>query len=727
MPESRLVIAGLVALALLGLGEASVGAARVPVALEAHGDQITVDVDGEQHLVTSPLGGGWQGVQFDSPGPLEREYQVDGSDTTSTRDRQPRVIDDLLDSPLYAVDQWLRDEASYSRWEQINVENLGPAAPAGLAADFRVTAELRRPEAAAHVWLLGTTLGDREGLELDRDQRNARWVIEQGGSITTLPRWFFPEQPWPFAAELLHLLGRSAAAAFALVLVAVALGRVMPRFIHVQRRLGTAYSDPFQAAIRDGLLGVWLLGAVAVSVIVFHQLPHILDAVSYTFQAGVFARGALWLESPADQLHFLGPFEVVSAGRWFSQYPPGAPLAYALGVPFGLSWLIAPIACLALIAATAGVARTLWGDGTGLVVLALGALSPFVLFQSGSFLSHPIAGGLLALSLAACVAGERSKRLRWFAACGALLGLAFLTREIAAVLFGLPIAARLVATQQRRGLLQVVIYGAPFVLVYLLYNDALTGSPLLPPRTLFNPTDHFGFGDGVGFHTRHTLAAGLVNTDELLTLLQFDAFGWPPLFAFALAAVPFLLGRPRGWDYVALGGVLAFVLAYVGYFYHGIALGPRYYFEAMPWLLLLCGRGAQVLAQLAGGWLGVGVVLALLWANTLGFYLPHEIERRLNFSGLPDARPMKLAFVQNSPVGPRLSGIDEPALVLTSDWWIYNTSLASLNCSAVPNCPVLFALAPQDSDVLELRVLYPGRNMFRALESGGTLTLQPLS
>src|SRR5207302_7866500 len=57
-----------------------------------------------------------------------------------------------------------------------------------------------------------------------------------------------------------------------------------------------------------------------------------------------------------------------------------------------------------------------------------------------------------------------------------------------------------------------------------------TGDPLVLPRNLFNPDDKWGFG-AVGSLGQHTLAAGLVNTDENLTLLQFDLFGWPPLAA----------------------------------------------------------------------------------------------------------------------------------------------------------------------------------------------------
>src|SRR6185295_2835047 len=158
------------------------------------------------------------------------------------------------------------------------------------------------------------------------------------------------------------------------------------------------------------------------------------------------------------------------------------------------------------------------------------------------------------------------------------------------------------------------------------------------PRSLFDPTDRFGFGDGLGFHHRHTLAAGLANTDELLTVLQFELFGWPPLFSLGLVLAPFLLGQAKRWDALAGCGVLAFVVAYAAYFYHGIALGPRYYFEAMPWLLLLAGRGAQVLAQLAQRRGAAFAVLGALSLNTLLFYLPSEIQRRADFSAMPGQR-----------------------------------------------------------------------------------------
>ena len=477
----------------------------------------------------------------------------------------------------------------------------------------------------------------------------------------------------------------------------------------------------------DIVLAIWLLAAALVTTRLYHQMPHILDAMSYTFQAGLFASGRLALDAGPLAQALRGPFEVLLNGRLFSQYPPGAAAAYALGQLVGLEWLVGPVACLALLAATRWTASVLFGPRCGLAVLCLGVLSPFVLFQAGSFLSHPIAGGLLAVALAAFVAGDRDGKERWYALSGALLGAAFLTREASSVLFAVPLAARLVATQRWQPLTWIVATGMPFVLVYLLYNAQLTGSALLLPRTIFNAADHFGFGDGIGFHTRHTIAAGLANTDELLTLLQFDLFGWPPLFALGLLGLPFLFGRARTWDVLAAGGVLAFVVAYAAYFYHGIALGPRYYFEAMPWLLLLAGRGAQVLARLARSRVAAVVVLGSLSLNTLLFYLPSEIQRRADFSAMPGQRKISLSFVQAGVFGPHLVGVPSPSLVVTDDWWLYNASLAALNCPRLPDCPVLFAFAGTSDDVSFLRAQYPDRAVLRAIDLVAEVDLIPES
>ncbi len=145
----------------------------------------------------------------------------------------------------------------------------------------------------------------------------------------------------------------------------------------------------------------------------------------------------------------------------------------------------------------------------------------------------------------------------------------------------------------------------------------------------------------------------------------------------------------------------------------------------MPWLLLLAGRGAQVLARLAGSRAAAGVVLGVLSLNTLLFYLPSEVQRRTNFSAMPGERKVTLGFVQNSVFGPQLVGLPNPALVVTDDWWLYNAALATLNCPRVPDCGVLFALASTPNDLNVLRAQFPDRPVLRTFDRGGRIEVVP--
>src|SRR5207253_8734545 len=111
-----------------------------------------------------------------------------------------------------------------------------------------------------------------------------------------------------------------------------------------------------------------------------------------------------------------------------------------------------PLAGLGLVATTALAGWRLFGRSVALTALVLVALSPFVLFQAGSFMSHPIAGAVLAGSLAAFAYAWCTGRQRWYVVLGVLLGIAFDTREIAAVLYGAAFAAWLLAYRRWREL-----------------------------------------------------------------------------------------------------------------------------------------------------------------------------------------------------------------------------------------------------------------------------------
>jgi hypothetical protein len=763
------VLVGLLtAVVLLALGELAPAAFPVRVRIAVSGPDVRLQMDGREQLFHLPSGRPYASIRFTQPGPANREFQIDGSDLVVRIDRDAAAIRDMQDTPLYRFDAWLRDEGSYSRWEdvrltdadtgQIVAQGLDAVQTASLPANFVMEASLRRPEAPAQIWLQtgGPAPALNSVLEINRTDRFARWLVGSDGK-DEVSRWFFPEQPLPLAANLLELLGRTAATAFALLLAVMALAWVFQRLPSPHIRLGRSLraasrtslgpstgAAPHMRLRRPGraitvaLLAiaclVWLAAASWVTIALYHQLPHLLDASTYAFQARLIQSGRLWLEAPPFGDLFTTDLQAIRDGRWIGQYPPGAPALLAAGGVFGLSWLVGPLCSLVGIVATAVATRYFYDDGVAITTLCLGLISPFILFLSGAFMSEPIDGALLAVALAAFAFARRRDSTGWYSLVGALLGLSFLTREFGTALFALPLGADLVLRRRWRGLALLLIATLPFLALYLAYNASVTGNPLVLPRNAVDPTDRFGFGN---FGNReHTLAAGLLYTDMNLTLLQFDLFGWPPLFALALPTLPFILRTARRTDVLLAAGVLCCIAGYVLVPGHGAQLGPRYYFGALPYLLPLAARGLQSLVSAAtrlglsatAARASVLALVALLTLNSAAYYVPHAIARRANYLSMVGRPGLALPFVQNTLSGPKLVGFDGPSLVLVPDSELFKT-LSALNCPLldpeyIQSCPVLFIGAGRDR-AAELGKAFPGRSVLVAAPADGTVSLVP--
>jgi 4-amino-4-deoxy-L-arabinose transferase-like glycosyltransferase len=744
MWRQAVLLPGLVvALVLLGVGELAPKAFPVRVSIAVTGQDVDVQMDGGEKTFHLPSGRPYASIRFVEPGPVNREFQIDGSDTVVRDDRDAAAIQGMQGSLLYRFDAWLRDEGSYSRWGDVRLidadsgrilaQGVDEVQQVSLPSNFVLEAGLQRPEAAAQIWLVtgGKTPVLNSVLEINRPGRFARWLVGDGKDETA--RWFFPEQPAPFGAGVLELIGRAAIAGYALFAGVLGLSWALQR-LPIRGRMPTIGHRTTGLLVVLACAG-WLGAASWVTIQLYHQLPHLLDAATFAFQARLAQTGRFWLEAPPLGQLFTTDLQTIRDGRWIGQYPPGAPVLLGIGGVVGLAWLVGPLCALAGIVATAIAARYLYDESTGLVTLVLGLISPFILFLSGAFMSEPIAGALLAGALAAFAYARQRKRDVWYAVAGALLGLGFVTREFGTLLFAAPLGAWLVFEKRWRGLALLVAAGLPLLVVYLAYNAAVTGDPLLLPRNVVDPNDRVGFGTFGDRH--HTLAAGLIYTDMNLTLLQFDLFGWPPLFALGLPMLPFLLGAARRVDWWLACGVVCCIAGYVLVPGHGAQLGPRYYYGALPYLVPLAACGLLSMVSTArrlglpraAASLSVLVVGGLLTLNTFAYYLPHSIARRTDYLGMVGRPGLALPFVQTTLHGPQLVGFNGPTLVLVLDSELYKT-LSALNCPLldpehIQSCPVLFANAGRDR-AAELSQAYPGRTVLVATLGDHGVTLTPL-
>ena len=246
--------------------------------------------------------------------------------------------------------------------------------------------------------------------------------------------------------------------------------------------------------------------------------------------------------------------------------------------------------------------------------------------------------GVTALLFAAFVALERFAERRtwpWAALTGALLGLAFAAKGVAALFF--PLVPVLVAVQWKAWdrvprLLAggAVMVACAWLAVELAYG--FSGFPL-PPALI----------EGLRFQ----IAASSAGEFPAFFAGQWSQTGWWYYYLAALVLkmpvatlVLLVVGAvavARRWQPGALWIVAppAFLL-YVLSFHYGKNYGIRYLLPAFPFLMLLAGRGVDALLRL--GTYGPAVVCGLLAWQVAAFSLaaPHHLAYFNELAGGPD-------------------------------------------------------------------------------------------
>lgn len=467
--------------------------------------------------------------------------------------------------------------------------------------------------------------------------------------------------------------------------------------------------------------------------------PHIYDASAYVFAAKTLALGQLTAPVPSPGQLFPGPFTVIFNGRWFAQYEPGTALTLAPGFWLHVPWLVEPLLGTLALLGMGLIAARLYNRRVATLAILLGCLSPFYSYLAASYLSHAIALFYLVWGWWALLRFIQREAGWNLLLSGICFGMAALTRDLVALLFITILLPGTVLICWKRGIsrrlrwqrllwwLSLLLLGLLFLALYLGYNLLLTGDPHTTPRTLFFAGDVWGFGRGIGFYGQHTLAAGLVNIDEILTSLQIDLFGWPFYLTLAFCALPFLSGCARKADWFLLLALLLTAGSYIGYFYHGIYLGPRYLFEDLPFLLLLSARGILLLgawgvqnARTAGRWFAhtreqaitrpfwgvspvtLAIVSALLLCNLI-YYLPRQATLYRNFTGLPGTSHLATSQLYHPPL--------HHTIVVTDDLAIYQVLLFPLNDPLLQG-EVIYAWGYTSEQLAQLRQAFPGRAIY---------------
>ncbi len=358
------------------------------------------------------------------------------------------------------------------------------------------------------------------------------------------------------------------------------------------RYIGKIKTFPF-------LLSVLLISFIALNLISYFSYNHIPqgDSVVTFFQAKIFSSGHLWANLPEYPEFFLKSM-VSSNGKWFSMVQHGHSLILSpfklIRMPYILSPLLGSFSLIILFMFLRNI-NDIKTAKAGTVFLLL---SPTFLFVSSSYLNQNSSFFFILLSLffLSKTKKENNNLFPFFA--GIFSGLAFLSRTT--VLTFIPsILIFLLVGIRKRSFLLFLLGFLPVFSIQFIDNYIYTGSIFRFGYALHGNSQLHTIGFGMG---KGELTFGILGHTPLKALLNFlynifasslHLFGWP-LLSLTFIPLAFYKWKRDVWDLFAVSVILTSILFFSLYWFHGVSpMGPKYYFEIVPLLVLLTVRGVM--------------------------------------------------------------------------------------------------------------------------------------
>lgn len=322
-----------------------------------------------------------------------------------------------------------------------------------------------------------------------------------------------------------------------------------------------------------------LLICCAISWCVFDGLPGFIDSCTYMFQARLFAHGSLYAPLPPEP-DFFQAQNTLMKDKWYSQYPPGYPALLALGVIFGIPWVVNPILGALTIVCIYLIARELYTDSLAKTSAVLASISSFFLFMSSEFMAHSSALFFITLAFLGFVWMVKKKRpLLSAVVCGVSLGVALLCRPYTTAWICIPMGIAAIIARKKLSLQHIFIGAVPLLvacLAFLAYNAATTGHPLLFGYIALHGKGHYpGFHQGPWSNQFHTVAQGFKYVLGNLNALNYYLFEWPIP---SLVSVCFFLayGKKRFWEWLLVGWIGVLLVGHFFYYFNQLNFGPRF-------------------------------------------------------------------------------------------------------------------------------------------------------
>ncbi|HMO02585.1 MAG TPA: glycosyltransferase family 39 protein [Oligoflexia bacterium] len=321
----------------------------------------------------------------------------------------------------------------------------------------------------------------------------------------------------------------------------------------------------------------------------FNNRPQNVDAVAQRFQGKIFAVGALYAPAPKYPEFFSVQHILVDDGKWYSQYPPGHSLVFALGELFGVYWL-PPIILAALTPIFFYlVVLQLSSRLVAVYSTILLCFSGFFLFMSVGMMNHVPTFFFVMVTCYAFLRWFVSDSLWLVAIAGLSLGYAFLCRPLCAMITAITLSLYTIIIRRKKLLtkrnFQALVVGGLSALFmispFFIYNYYTTGNALIPGYIKL-----WGASHGLGFHKTpwgddHNLLTGIRNTFINIHYLNEYLFEWP-IPATIILALALLFGFVTlEQELFFLMIFLAYPIGYLFYWHRDSFLGPRFIYNSL--------------------------------------------------------------------------------------------------------------------------------------------------
>ena len=334
-----------------------------------------------------------------------------------------------------------------------------------------------------------------------------------------------------------------------------------------------------------------LLGLYAINQHILHACMNSGDEHSCYFLAECIRSGKWWA-TPHPLPEF---FDVVhvgnKGGKWFSVYPPGWPLLFALGLQLKIANWTNPLLTIASIPFLFKVGEKIFGFSAACFGIFFTSLTPFFLFNGASYFSHSTALLTIAIFLYAYLKWREKRSSFWAGLSAFALGYGLGTRYLTTAALGMPFLVyeliQVIFKRKQFGKDHLVFGFILTVMLFLnlYYNYLITGNFFDAPNHYYHRWER------LGFHGNYTFLDALSFVVARFCLLM----QWISPVFLVLYLIS-LLKKGEGNIQQTLFRYAFFYLVVAFMFYYswgGNQYGPRYYLEGLPFLGLSVGDAVK--------------------------------------------------------------------------------------------------------------------------------------